>query len=229
MVDSIIFRPGVINIFTDASITPLGNGTWDGCSGAIVIDEKGDEIDESLLIIRHCTNNIAELMGINTGVDLGLDYVGKVRRINLFSDSKISVLGLREWIWTWLNNYRNNDLSTLRSSSGTPVKNVNLIVQIINKITSIDYGRTQFNIYHCKGHAKGKGELVQKTFKDVNHINIPIEDAIRLADYNDRIDVLTRETLLSNTKEYDLVIPPFTIIPLNIPRYKNVIGGRSFK
>ena len=228
MNDSIIFKPGVLNIFTDASITPLGNNTWDGCSGAIVVNEKGEVIDQSLLVIRKCTNNIAELMAINTGVDLALSYIGKVSRINLFSDSKISVLGLRDWLWSWLHNYQGNDLSTLRTSSGTPVKNSHLIVQIINKITGIDYKTTQFNIYHCKGHAKGKEFVVQSTFREVNHIDIPIEDARRLGIYNDMIDVLTRDTLLSNTRQFDEVIPPFAIAPMNLSRYKKIIGARSF-
>lgn len=225
-----IFRENVLNIFTDASIMPLNiKNTWDGCSGAIsVIDEDKQEYDKRVVIIRQCTNNIAELTAIELGVDMAIDNVGKFHRINLFSDSKISVLGLREWIWTWMQSAR--DMRHMTTSSGTPVKNLNIILNIINKISMIDPNLSQFNIYHCKGHALGKGELIQRTFYEVNKLKISIEDALDLGKYNDIVDNLTRDTLYYYPEGgIEMSVVPFAIHPMNMDLYKEIIGRRSFR
>lgn len=228
-ISSQIFRDGVLNIFTDASIKPLGNNTWDGCSGAIsVINSSEEEYDRKVVIIRNCTNNIAELTAIELGVDLAIENIGKFRRINLFSDSKISVLGLRDWIWSWIK-YSDNDMRTMRTSSGTPVKNLNIILNIINKISMIDPELSQFNIYHCKGHALGKEELIKKTFKEVNGITINTKDASKLGEYNDVVDNLTRDTLyLYSDLAEEISVIPFSIHPMKMGMYRKIIGRRSF-
>lgn len=225
-----VFRDDVLNIFTDASIKPLQvKNTWDGCSGAIsVINEDKEDYDKRVVIIRNCTNNIAELTAIEVGVELAIDNMGKFSRINLFSDSKISVLGLRDWIWNWIQSSR--DMRYMTTSSGTPVKNLNIILNIINKILMIDPNLSQFNIYHCKGHALGKGELIQKTFYEVNKLKISIEDALELGKYNDIVDNLTRDTLYNYPEGgLEMSVVPFSIHPTNMSLYKEIIGRRSFR
>lgn len=235
MTDSMIFQEGVLNIFTDASIKVVGKNKWDGCSGAISYDTDVSRVDEKLVILRDCTNNIAELTAIEIGVDMAIDNVGRYSRINLFSDSRISVLGLRDWFWKWIHYYKGQPLAEaiehmkcMYSSTGEPVKNSIIILNIISKICSINPNITMFNIYHCKGHSKTNVYKVQSTFLEVNRIRISVEDASLLAHCNDEVDNLTRDILLEDIDGLERTVVPFAICPTYVGLYRHIIGGRKF-
>ena len=102
-------------IFTDASVTKYGRHEEEyiSCSGAVACVWTGNcyqIIDQSFVINRCSTNNNGEIKAIYYGLLLALKYKNNFRTINLFSDSKISIYGLREWIEDWVQRSRGDQL-----------------------------------------------------------------------------------------------------------------------
>lgn len=236
-----IFKFGVLNIFTDASTKRMEPHSWRACAGAVgvALNPKGNQISfkyqDSRMLIDKCTNNIAELAGIELGVDMAIKYQDKFDRINLFSDSNISVHTFCEWIFYWCRNigsYNHPErMQDLRTSSGKSVMNLTHILDIINKICSID--QAEFNMYHCRGHHMGKlNEMIQSFYKE-NKIDISREDAMLLANFNDVVD---RDTRLIVERYFDASeyesrrqeYPHYAIAPMNMKKYARIIGRRGF-
>lgn len=239
-----IFLDGVLNLFTDASIEPLSKGGWNGCAGVVSVfrdfyDTKtGSGYEDkaevaNMKILYDCTNNIAELTGILLGVEYAIRHQDVFERINLFSDSRISVQALRDWIFNWVqyprykNSAHNPNVHLLINTSGT-VKNQVLIKNIINAICMIDPNKCDFNIYHCKGHAT-QFKTVQDTFKKFNGFSINEYDASQILYYNDMVDNATRNYLLSHVYNPNdiLNVTPFAIDPTpeKLRLYHSIMKG----
>lgn len=134
-----------LNIFTDASISKYpGTNIVTGCSGAeFYIGDK--YIYTDIQVLFNTTNNHAELMSILLGVYGAVQNMQIADTINLFSDSKINVSALREWIFKWVND-RFDD--TLYNSAGHPVANQKLMLSVIDIITR---NNLQINIFMYVG------------------------------------------------------------------------------
>lgn len=235
-----IINDYTLNIFTDASISKLP-GTEIVTGGAGAQFYIGDRlIDSKLKILINTTNNQSELTAILLGVIGAIQLKNQVRVINLFSDSRISILGLREWIFSWVNSVHED---VMYSSSGLPVANQQIILNIVDAIIR---NNLQINLYHVRGHLdSGKDKQVfqfKKSFLKENHLDpyTIIDDKLIqfLINGNSSIDKYTRDPLLN--KEYMLQLAkdsyysnpiiPFTIDPsyylssFNIGKYKECIG-----
>ena len=186
-------NPNIYNIFTDASIIKTIYGETIGCAGAVGVPSLNSENTiVSTQILRNSTNNNSEITAILLGIHMALN-VPKNYKINLFSDSKICVYGLREWIFNWANN-RLPD-GTMVSSSGTPVANQNIFLDIINLII---VNKLPINIYHQKGHVTNTEDSLSnatKVFFESNGILLDKNDVINISDMNNYIDNYTRAKL----------------------------------
>lgn len=230
-----IFKDNVINIFTDASVLNNNTGETISCSGAVMVmnNEDVSDIRHSVQVLRDSTNNHGEIMAINLGIDFAIDITNYSREnnlpipeINLFSDSKISVCGLRQWIFNWINC---STKGVMFSSSGKPVANQDIYKSIVYKIV---INNINLNLYHQKGHVNERKEKsvinAQRVFNESNGTRVDNLDLIRrLSHYNNMIDQLTRDYLyieknegLFNTKVENTRCP---IIP---QMDKNDIMGR---
>ena len=218
---------------------PLENKGWNGCSGAlpvILINDTPTMLETEMRVIERCTNNIAELTAIEIGVQIAIRNMDKYERINLFSDSEISIKTLRDWIFKWVRGmkvFQNKEycepyMRELKTVNGTIVANQIIIKNIINMICSIDPNVCQFNIYHCKGHCLGKGDVSRDTFFKSNGIVISEDDALLLAKFNDVVDNETRDTLYKNKFDKWFVVAPFAMFPTNLGLYRQIIGSRGF-
>ena len=139
-------RPNVVNIFTDASITQLVNGNTAGCYGAIVTN-NGRIIDKEYKVCTDSTSNNSEIKAIRLGVNLAIKWRNSVNFpiiINLFSDSQISILGIRDRIYSW--RCKGNNLF---GSGNSLIKNQSVFIEIINIIIN---SNLIINFYHQKGH-----------------------------------------------------------------------------
>lgn len=156
-----------INIFTDSSIISKEMEYEDGskiqyyiaCSGAIYcIKPKATKRyrnifrnlkveDQYYQLYYDSTNNRGELYAILQGIYLGMKYLklNPKTHINILSDSKISIFGLRDWIFNWYYNSKNG----IMYGSGGEVKNQDIILDIINTIVSNDI---KVRFYHLRGH-----------------------------------------------------------------------------
>lgn len=193
-----------LNIFVDASIKKYPNETI-GCPGAIAINNESI-IDSKIEILRHTTNNNSEITAIYYGVLLAIKYKNDYKTINLFSDSKICVFGLREWIFNWIKNLKfSNNISDytmeynpykLIGSNNSEVANQSEIILVIQTILANDLN---INIYHQRGHiATTKYKSIaeaKNTFCKNNNVDIRLETVINISYYNNMIDELTRSNL----------------------------------
>lgn len=200
-----------IDIFTDASITERSilfqNGQrdkyWVACTGTAWIrrdeDYRGNliptVIDEYYRIYHDCTNNAAELLAILEAVRLGhhaMKCSNNKSHINIISDSRISIQGLRDWIFNWA---RRVNGGIMYGSSG-PVQNQRIILQIVYEIIQ---NEDFIRFYHIRGHQKVNNvSTFTKSFSNENGFPIQNIDP-RFPEYlirsNDRVDTLSRNML----------------------------------
>lgn len=180
-----------INIFTDASLTHYQDHTIT-CGGYIVVKDRMI-IDSNYSIINNSTSNYGELYAVLLGIQAAIKYKNQFMPINLFSDSKISVETLRNWIFSW--SMRDN---VLYNSSGKPAENQDIIAFIVNVVTM---NQIPITLYMQRGHKnpnKSDDVKVQKNyFRFANGFEIDKETAKKLCYYNDFIDNLTRSNLIS--------------------------------
>lgn len=184
-------------IFTDASVQKYGQHgeEYISCSGAIACVWSGDGykiIDQNFVVNRCSTNNNGEIKAIYYGIIMALKYKGQFEAINLFSDSKISIYGLREWIKSWVDHSKGNELL---GSTMLPVSNQQEILACIYMIMS---NNLHVNLYHQKGHCNQKiMSVALTTFKNSNHIQEFISDKFMyfICDMNDYVDRTSRDVL----------------------------------
>lgn len=188
-----LFDDRTLNIFCDASISKFPDETI-GCPGSIAVINTPDAVIASGVtrFLRYSSNNNAEITAIMMAIELALSLRESYETINIFSDSKISVYGLRKWIFDWLNDVRDGEMY---SSSGTPVANQQIFISIVNLVVKNDF---KLNLYHQKGHVSGNGiDIAKKVFLESNDILLTDEEARYISTFNDYIDKATKTELRS--------------------------------
>lgn len=219
-----VIGENILNIFTDASIERF-NDSYIGSAGSITVLNE-EIIDQDIQILYPATNNLSEIYSLKLGIMQALKHRNpNIERINIFSDSKISVFGLREWIFKWV---CDNKDGTLYSSSGTPVANQTYFLEIINLIMT---NQLYVNIYHQRGHKNSNKyqDIVEfkKSFRDSNGIDIQENLIYNLIMYNDYIDRTTRNELSKiNKQELNQILSPISYgyRYFNFEEYKKYLG-----
>lgn len=235
---SSIINDRTLNIFTDASISKLPN-TNIVTGGAGANFYIGDTfICSDIKVLFNTTNNQSEITSILLGIMGAIQMRNSVDTINLFSDSRISVYGLREWIFSWINSVQDG---IMYSSSGLPVANQKIILSIIDAITRNDLN---INIFHIRGHldsGKDKDTIqFKKSFLKENGLDpyTMIDDEVLqfLIFGNSQIDHYTRSKLYDEqymqiASQYGLTMQqPFNLdqsyylANLDVDKYKKCIG-----
>ena len=191
-----------LDIFSDASVLGKvdkvkGNRV---CAGAIsVINDRRDK--EYHCIIEGNTNNYGELTGLYLAIQLAAEYKDEYTEFNIYSDSNISVMGLKEWIYNWVTHMDENGI--MYSSSGAEVANQTIIKSIIDFIiNTFDPEVHRINILHCKGHVNINSAFSINTAYDclARNFRLAPENLPDLIPYiqkwNNYIDESTRASLI---------------------------------
>ena len=123
------------NIFCDASMDIYKRI---GCAGIFLVSEDfKSPIDYYFIRQFNATNNSAEILAVYHAILMALYYRNRkdydFDRFRVFSDSKVCIYGLREWVYNWVNNQTPN--GTLRRSDDTPVLNQYYFKEIVRLIT----------------------------------------------------------------------------------------------
>ena len=191
----------IINLFCDASIDLETNIA---CAGCIVVNQVGKHtelITDRKMIQKNATNNSAEILAIWLAIReaIKLNEPGTVFR--LFSDSKISLYGMRDWIKNWINNIKPD--GTLVSTSGEPVANQQTFIDIYNMIVE---NNIKVEFYHQRGHVKDKNISLEKARADFIKANKVTPEALYtdisfISNMNCAIDEITRRTLYIYLRE----------------------------
>lgn len=188
-----IFNNESVNIFTDASVTKK---QWEhgketiGCPGFCTVI-NGNIVNHFECIDRYSTNNKSEILAIYYGILEAMKYQN-FKYINLFSDSKISVIGLRDWFYNWTQNINNG---IMFSTSGTPVSNQEIFLKILYTVIQ---NNIRVNLFHVKGHVNplNKTHIIdaKKVFIETNYMKTDVEDDLisTICYYNNIVDTNTR-------------------------------------
>lgn len=215
-----IFNKNTLNIFTDASTLNKPNEIV-GAPGYVAVIGN-NIINEDIKIMRESTNSESELYAILMAIQFALANRDKVSVINIFSDSQFAVFGLREWIFKWADNIKDDKLY---NSSKKEVAHQGLFMNIIYTIL---YYNLQVSFFHNRGHfSKNNIDEFIDLFTKHNFLSdyIDKQTARSIIYYNNKIDVDTR-TYLNNTQ-----FPPKLAIPeylaredLDLNRYKKLLN-----
>lgn len=197
------------DVFTDASAAT--NTIWTSslpcrtyyvsAPGAAIYDENFNIIDSTINVFHNYTVNQAEAKAIYYGLLLGYRHANPDEVINIFSDSKISVEGLRNWIFSWMERfYRTNpeDGILIGSDGRSPVLNQTIFLGIIDTILQMN---RPVRFYHIRGHMKVNSfsdrVKFQRSFVKENNIGCKLSESF--ISYcirgNDIIDKMTRSCL----------------------------------
>ena len=218
---SSIFNDKTLNIFTDASVLNKPSEII-GAPGFVAVIGN-NVIHHNEIILRESTNNESELYAIYMAIQYALFNRDKVEVINIFSDSQFAIYGLREWIFSWINNIKND---RLYNSSNKLVANQKLFMNIVYTILYYDL---KVSLYHNRGHFKyNQVKEFVKLFTKHNFLNDYLEfaAAYTIIHYNDMVDNNTR-SLLHRTGQFPLKleIPDyFARNDLDLNRYKELLN-----
>ena len=226
--NQILRKPNSLEIVTDASIRTFNDvkRTF-GCAGALCINTG----EQDYMISQDTTNNRSELIGVFLGVRMANNMVkmnpGVFDEVVIYSDSKLAVYGLTQWMDDWVAHMDSNGV--LYGSNGKPVKNQELYISILTYLVD---NNLAVKFRHCAGHMAltyVKLEQANKVFEESNGYSLRPEDIYKVVYYNDVIDRSTRDKLkdvnpnrypvLNTSNNYD-VMSKF-VFPMD---YKQYVG-----
>ena len=185
------YNKNTLNIFSDASIHgKKGNQT--GCY-AVVAVVKDDIIDSTYRLVSNTTSNNSEIKGVRGALNIALKYSNQFQFINIFSDSLVSINGLKSYIYNWKYNKLDNLLSVLEQSPCI------------------------INLWHQSGHINNDYSDIQKaseSFKKNNNINGKIDfNFIRyISLWNNYVDQTSRSLLKRNGKNNNNIADRYLLI-----------------
>ena len=187
-----------LTIFTDASIKAKPDGTNYGCPGFVAVDGNGI-IDSGYIVYDNTTNNDSEIKAIRMGVMAANKYKNNYKYIRLFSDSQLCIFGLRQRIYSWLNNINNGYIC---GYDGNPIKNQEIFIEIAYYITQ---NNLNIEFYHQRGHISLTNptqlEKARNDFLKFNEFSpgteIDMELVKTISYYNNMVDQTSRNTLNS--------------------------------
>lgn len=215
-----IVNPYTFNIFTDASILNRKK-YYDGCYGAIAVYDD-QVIDSYYRIASETTNNNSEIKGLRAGVFLALKYKPLYRVINIFSDSQISVFGIRDRLLYWS---VDQITQQFKGKSGDPISSQDIFVEIVYLMLQYDL---RVNFIHQKGHVKNDIRSLREAehvFRTSNGIRGRIDlNMIRfISKWNDIVDTSSRSTLLAYDQQMKYKDPiEFFVAPFDRSKFSQL-------
>lgn len=210
-----IFNDHTVNIFTDASVKNHGKVTE--VIAGMELHNKDLDVKRSRYVrLLPSTVNEGEIyaiyMGIMACVEIRDKYPDRDYTFNIFSDSRISILGLREWYSNWVDMTIENDTDKLINSAKEFVMNQQLFINCFDYIIK---SGIHINFYHIRGHMctlkLSDIDKFTRSFKDINYLNdYPSRELVsRLILMNDFVDRTSRSYILPLGKDKD-TIPTIT-------------------
>lgn len=200
-----IYNDKTLNIFSDASMRKHM-----GCYGVIAVC-KDDIIDTMIRPCSNSTSNSSELRGLRGAIILAQKWSPYYYHINIFSDSQVSLFGLRDYIFNW-----KQKGDTLYTTANKPVANQSIFVECYQMLLPLQ-GTNDIKLYHQSGHVDNGYENINqaaRSFGKSNNIRLPIDlNLIRyISTYNNYVDSVSR-SMVRRTNMKDQYIDPLSFFP----------------
>lgn len=189
-----IFNDATLNIFTDASMLNNPNETV-GAPGYVAVIGFFI-VNEDIQILRESSNSESELYAIYMAIQFAIKNRNEVKAINIFSDSQFAIFGLREWIFNWCSNIKNDKIY---NSAKKEVAHQSIFMSIVSTIIAYDL---KVSFYHNRGHfSLNQINKFIYLFTKHNMLNDYIDEATAktIIYYNGKIDKDTRNLLAENS------------------------------
>ena len=227
-----LFNENSICIFTDSSFKNMSNDknvAIGVTAPTICIYKKFELIEQDFKILYNSTTQQGELYAILLGV-MKSNLYRNYKHIRLFSDSQVSIFGIRDRIFKWVRATKEG--KQFLGENGY-IKNQDYIMNIIDYILS---NNIPIEFYHVKGHVKKSYESLinaKRVFQTSNNINGYIDDALiyMISDANDIVDNYSTEILNKNihNPEYDtsnfIIGGKMGYYDFDVKKYYNLIKG----
>lgn len=196
-----------LNIFSDASMRTVekSTNTLASCYGSVAVNADSI-IDEVFRLQSISTVPAAEIRGIRCSLSLALKWRSEFRVINLFSDSQVAILGLRDYISNWQYDMSTNKYYIKSGKSRNYVKNQELYIECFRMLQELC--RTNIvNLFHQSGHIENGFNSIKRatnTFAKSNGIiGIVSYELIRyISVYNNYVDNKSR-SFIRTTNVFD--------------------------
>jgi ribonuclease HI len=197
-----------LNIFSDASIIGK-HGNFTGCYGVVAV-LKDDIIDQRYRLVSYTTNNDSEIKGIRAALDLAMKYKDRYPFINIFSDSQISINGLKNYIYGWRINPQDGMLYTKMKKK---VSNQAIFIEDYRILKELEASPCIIQLYHQPAHVdNGYNALLKAAdaFRKANLIrgNIDLNFMRYISTWNNHVDSNSRSMLRRNRKNEIEFIDP---------------------
>lgn len=221
-----------LNIFTDASLRKDANPDNNTTCAAAIAFVGDDIIDRQFRIFVGETSNYGEIKAVRLGVELALAHRYNFSSINLFSDSQISIFGVRDRVFNW----RIID-DQLVGYANKVIKNQTEFLDVINLVTN---NNLSINFWHQKGHVDGTNiknlMYARSTFFESNRpfgstqTNTDIQFIKYISNCNDMVDHYSRDMLYDVSVNKMRVVNPFNFSPRIdhneiLKKFNILIGG----
>lgn len=184
-----------LNLFSDASMRTVSkkDHILASCYGSVAVN-KDTIIDEWFRCQSESTVPAAEIRGIRCSLSLALKWRHMFRVINIFSDSQISVFGLRDYIYNW--KYNPEEERYYLGNRKSEVKNQELLIEcfyLLNELRKTNI----VNIFHQCGHVDNGFDNIKnaaEVFKRSNGVNgvVSYELVRYISVYNNYVDNKSR-------------------------------------
>ena len=169
-----IYNDYTINIFSDASSKP-GSSKGLFCYGSIVVN-KDTIIDSFYCFHDNCKCSYdAELLGLRASLYAAMNYkrrfFNKIKRINIFSDNKATILALDNYSKSKCK-YIDGNYYTINSSNNIPACEpiLNECAAILNELRSMDCSNDfAVYIYHQNGHILDTNKGLKQKIKSTGY------------------------------------------------------------
>lgn len=197
-----MYNESTLNIFCDASIARSGS-SYNGCYGVVAVC-MDDMLFSDFRLVSDTTNNNSEIKAIRAALSVANRFKTQFKQINIFSDSQISVYGLKYYIYNWKYNVNQK---TLVSSSDKPVVNQEVFIEAHNMIVELEkYECCIISLYHQPGHIGTDYDSIIKAsdvFCKSNNIrgNIDLNSIRYIGVYNNYVDNMSRSLLRRSINE----------------------------
>jgi ribonuclease HI len=194
----------IYDLFCDASVGPELRGT---CSGVLInrrpLRLNGKELEFSGIqrTFMYCiqmngTNNSGEVAAVAMAVRGAIDIYSQIDKdsfnatFNVFSDSLITINGVREWLPNWIK--KADRAGNLMTASGKQASNQEFFKFIYNTILESDIN---INFFHQDGHITTNVDRMIPDFVKFNYGLKPSDlglTPMQLCACNDFVDRETR-------------------------------------
>lgn len=194
-----LFNDESVCIFTDSSFKNMSkdkNIAIGVTAPAICIYIGTKLVYQDFYILHNSTTQQGELYAILLGIMRSYFY-RNFKHIRLFSDSQVSIFGIRDRIFKWIR--QTNEGKNILGDNGF-IKNQDYIMDIIYYILS---NNISIELYHVKGHVNKSYENIvhaKNVFKSSNNITEHIDDALiyMISDCNNYVDNYSTRKLYNN-------------------------------